>query len=89
MKKLTSAQTHQIQPMFPTEETLTSEWIKDVKDTIRACIATNIAISTLKKKADRPSSKERLEALGTLEVSLPAFGESGNWHRWWIVPKIN
>jgi len=74
--------------MYTTEKTLTSGWIKDVKDTIRACIATNIAISTLRKKADRPSSKGRLEALRTLEVSLPAFGESGNWHRWWIVPKI-
>jgi hypothetical protein len=73
--------------MFPAAETLTSEWIKDVKNTIRACIATNIAISTLKRKA-WPSPAERREALETLKVSLPAFNESGSWHRWWVVPKI-
>lgn len=82
------AQTHQLQSMFPAAATLTSEWVKDVKDTIRACIATNIAISTLKKKTNRSSSLERAEALRTLKVSVPAFGESGSWHRWWVVPKI-
>lgn len=86
--KLISLQTHQTRPMFPAAETLTSEWIKDVKNTIRACIATNIAISTLKKMAHRPSPAERAEALETLKVSLPAFDESGSWHRWWVVPKI-
>lgn len=75
-------------PIFPGAETLTAQWAEDVKDTIRACIATNIAVSTLKKKVDRPSSAERAEALGSTKVSLPAFGERGSWHRWWLVPKV-
>jgi hypothetical protein len=85
---LTCTQTHQVQPMFRAAETLTAEWMKDVKDTIRACIATNIAVSMLKKNADRPSPKKRREALGALKVSVPTFGELGSWHRWWVVPKI-
>lgn len=74
--------------MFPEAPTLTSEWTKDVKDAIRACIATNICISMLKKLYDCPSPAKRVEALHTAKVSLPAFGEAGCFHRWWVVPKV-
>ena len=74
--------------MFPAAEMLTIQWTKDVKDTIRACIATNITISMLKKKADHASSTERAEKLRGVKVSLPAFGEAGCWHPWWLVPKL-
>ena len=74
------------------------EWVSGIKNTIRACIATSIAIATLKKKVDGISAGGTKEKKGTankaaagaidVKVEIPTPGEKGCWHDWWIVPKI-
>ncbi|KAI9815701.1 MAG: hypothetical protein M1827_002097 [Pycnora praestabilis] len=55
------------------------EWKKNVKDTLRACIATSIAISTVRKAVDKHGE-------GKLKVEIPPTGRG--YHDWWAVPKI-
>ncbi|KKY18128.1 putative amino-acid n-acetyltransferase subunit [Phaeomoniella chlamydospora] len=80
---------------------LEAEWTKDVKDTIRACIATSIAVAALRKRLDQSMTKANAKksrgaisgkhsnALDGLNVEIPLAGEKGCWHKWWIVPKIS
>ena len=76
---------------------LQAEWISGVKNTIRACIATSIAVATLRKKIADPSSNAALDngkdkkgpTSVNLKVEIPLAGEKGCWHDWWIVPKIS
>ena len=76
---------------------LQAQWVSGIKNTIRACIGTSIAIATLKKKVDESPSDNLKEKQGTankaaaaidVKVEIPMPGEKGCWHDWWIVPKI-
>lgn len=66
------------------------DWTRDIKDTMRACIATSITIETM-KKALAPSPARPSKATGTvsLQVELPEQGSKARWHDWWIVPRIS
>ncbi len=57
------------------------EWTKDVRNSMKSCIGTGIAISTLNK-----ALKER--KMGRLQVEMPIGGERDRWHVAWVVPKI-
>ncbi|KAJ9504378.1 N-alpha-acetyltransferase, non-catalitic subunit [Exophiala xenobiotica] len=57
------------------------EWTKDVRNSMKSCIGTGIAISTLTK-----ALKE--QEVGRLKVEMPIVGERDRWHVAWVVPKI-
>ncbi|EEP79256.1 predicted protein [Uncinocarpus reesii 1704] len=83
---------------------LKEDWIKDVKDSLRACIATSIAIGTFKKaytakpaslstrrkgKSDDIQPARSPSRRLNLSVEVPQIGSKDRWHDWWIVPKIS
>ncbi|KAI9787913.1 MAG: hypothetical protein M1835_002590 [Candelina submexicana] len=59
------------------------EWKKNIKDTTRACIATSIAISTVRKVIEAPSLAA---AAAKIKVEIPSTGKG--YHDWWTVPKL-
>ncbi|EFE39318.1 hypothetical protein TRV_05988, partial [Trichophyton verrucosum HKI 0517] len=62
---------------------LESDWIKNAKNMLRACIATSIAIDTVKKAIlDKQSSKPL-----NISVQVPEVGSQSRWHEWWAVPQ--
>ncbi|KAJ5485594.1 hypothetical protein N7539_005582 [Penicillium diatomitis] len=65
------------------------DWRREIKDTMRACIGTSIAIETVRKAimgAASPSSRQ--EKL-SLDVVIPEIGSKARWHDWWVVPQIS
>ncbi|EFW22896.1 amino-acid N-acetyltransferase subunit Mak10 [Coccidioides posadasii str. Silveira] len=81
---------------------LEEDWTRDVKDSLRACIATSIAIGSFKKAllaSPAPSSTkseaDTIEPVGSspkrlnLSVEIPESGSKDRWHDWWIVPKVS
>ena len=86
-------QTWNFKPVLPCDD-LTSiielEWKKDVRNSLKACIGTNIAIATLAKvyqqgvKLKNPSG-----GLQKLRVTVPQPEAPDRFHRWWAVPKIS
>ncbi|KAL4917166.1 Mak10 subunit, NatC N-terminal acetyltransferase-domain-containing protein [Aspergillus aurantiobrunneus] len=66
----------------PNAPALEEDWKCDVKDTMRACIGTSIAIEAVKKaitSGARPLN---------LRVEIPEAGAKGRWHDWWAVPQV-
>ena len=69
-------------------------WNSDVKNTIRACIATNIAVSAVKKRMEKANAAPGVgqggvkSALHGVKVEIPAPGEKGSYSAHWPVPKI-
>ncbi|WEW56359.1 N-alpha-acetyltransferase, non-catalitic subunit [Emydomyces testavorans] len=83
---------------------LAEDWAKDVKDSLRACIATSIAVGAFKKAflANTVSLSTKQEAKSgsvesassarkrlNLSVEIPGVGSKARWHDWWIVPKVS
>ncbi|KAK2848480.1 hypothetical protein FQN49_005686, partial [Arthroderma sp. PD_2] len=64
---------------------LEGDWIKNAKDMLRACIATSIAIDTVKKAI---LAKEPSKPLN-LSVEIPEVGSQSRWHDWWAVPQVS
>lgn len=62
------------------------EWQRDVKDSLRACIGTSLAIGAVKKAIS--GKRTALDSLN-LSVELPEVGSKARWHDWWVVPKIS
>lgn len=79
------------EPSLPTKMpsiSIEKDWQGDVKDAMRACIGTSIAIETLKKAVvDGPPSSEKNPI--NLQVVIPEIGSKARWHDWWIVPQIS
>ncbi|KAL2222400.1 Mak10 subunit, NatC N-terminal acetyltransferase-domain-containing protein [Thermoascus aurantiacus ATCC 26904] len=73
-----------------TATAIEDEWRRDVKDTLRACIGTSIAIGTVKKAlAERSSSKKDSQGSPlNLTVEIPEVGSKNRWHDWWVVPCV-
>lgn len=76
--------------MFPKAEAIGDEqsvldekWKADVKDCLKAAIAANICLSTLKI-----SGNQDWIAKARSEAKIPHSGEKGRWHHWWIVPVL-
>ena len=66
------------------------DWTRDIKNTMRACIATSITIETVKKAlfgAGKGSTKEGAKV--GIQVEIPEQGSKSRWHDWWIVPQIS
>lgn len=57
-------------------------WIKNVKECLKACIFTNITISTVKKAVEGAGKDGEVK----LKVDIPSTGKG--YHDWWVVPKI-
>lgn len=70
--------------------TIEGEWTKGIKDTLRACIGTSIALTALRKNTTangKEGGHTSGEGMG-LGVEIPQTGQKGCWHDWWVVPKI-
>jgi len=69
------------------------EWQRDVKDSLRACIGTSLAIGAVKKAFSASSGKDGTKQASSdplnLSVELPEVGSKARWHDWWVVPKIS
>ncbi|OJJ50594.1 hypothetical protein ASPZODRAFT_106353 [Penicilliopsis zonata CBS 506.65] len=59
------------------------DWKREVKDTMRACIGTSIAIESIKKALAARSSEGV-----PVRVEIPELGSKMRWHDWWAVPHI-
>ena len=66
--------------------TLEGEWTSDVKNVLRACIATSIGVGTLARKLREASSS--VGALEDLKIRIPKPGDGDFYHDWWLVPTI-
>lgn len=75
-----------------TAPAIEEDWKKDVKDTMRACIGTSLAIESLKKGlAMRNTSKGSSPDSSSvdLRVDIPEVGTKARFHDWWAVPQIS
>jgi N-alpha-acetyltransferase 35, NatC auxiliary subunit len=66
--------------------TLEGEWTNDVKNVLRACIATSISVGILGKRLRK--APQSTSALKDLKIRIPEPGEKDCYHDWWIVPTI-
>lgn len=78
---------------------LQTAWSLEVKNNIRACIATSIAVATIKNRFGNTRASNDAKALGVgskvsesplsgLKVSIPSPGEKGSYSSYWPVPAI-
>ena len=58
------------------------EWTRDVRNSIRACIGTGIAITTLSRLVRNSTN------MAGVQVDLPGSRDRDRWHMNWPVPKI-
>ncbi|KAL9106915.1 MAG: hypothetical protein Q9227_008101 [Pyrenula ochraceoflavens] len=69
-------------------------WTADIKNTIRACIATNIGVSIVKKRLEKAlvdikgNGGTKRDPLHDIKVEIPSPGEKGSYSALWPVPKI-
>ena len=61
------------------------EWTKEVRNSIKACIGTGIAISVLMKGLQ---SKDASKAIRDMKINIPQVGDRDRWHPAWAVPKV-
>jgi N-alpha-acetyltransferase 35, NatC auxiliary subunit len=66
--------------------TLEGEWTNDIKNTLRACIATSISVGILGRTLRKAS--QSTGTLKDLKIRIPEPGEKDCYHDWWIVPTI-
>jgi N-alpha-acetyltransferase 35, NatC auxiliary subunit len=73
-----------------TDSVLDVQWMKGVKNSMKACIGTSIAITTLTKAlAEHTSGRSKDDILTGLKVTVPGPDDADRFHRWWAVPKIS
>jgi hypothetical protein len=66
--------------------TLEGEWTRDVKNVLRACIATSIAVGSIGNQLRQtPRSASPLK---DLKIHIPEPGEKDCYHDWWLVPMV-
>jgi hypothetical protein len=66
--------------------TLEGEWTNDVKNVLRACIATSISVGILGRTLR--NAPQSTSALKDLKIRIPEPGEKDCYHDWWVVPTI-
>jgi N-alpha-acetyltransferase 35, NatC auxiliary subunit len=66
--------------------TLEGEWTRDVKNVLRACIATSIAVGILGRTLR--NSSQSTGSLKDLKIHIPEPGQKDCYHDWWLVPII-
>lgn len=57
-------------------------WVANIKACLKACIFTNITISTVRKAVETAGKDGKVK----LKVEIPASGKG--YHDWWVVPKV-
>jgi hypothetical protein len=64
-----------------------ARWLAGVKDSLKACIATSVAVSTVRRALDAAGGGEASDKtkLG-IRVEVPTPDKA--YHEWWIAPKI-
>ncbi|KAF7713634.1 Uncharacterized protein PECH_006258 [Penicillium ucsense] len=65
------------------------DWRREIKDTMRACIGTSIAIETVRKAIMGAASLSSRQEKLSLDVVIPEIGSKARWHDWWVVPQIS
>lgn len=74
--------------IYPKEDggasVIDEKWNADVKDCLKAAIAANLCVLTLKKVVNN----EEWKVKAAKEARLPGPNEKGRWHRWWVVPHL-
>jgi hypothetical protein len=66
--------------------TLEGEWTSDVKNVLRACIATSIAVGILGRTLRK--TPQSTGTLKDLRIRIPEPGQKDCYHDWWLVPTI-
>ena len=86
-------QTWNFQPLReapPQDSLIEREWNSDVRNSLKACIGTSIAISALTKVFNEGSkTKSSSEAMKNLKVIIPGPDDRRRLHRWWAVPQVS
>jgi hypothetical protein len=81
-------QSPQGQPGIPSSArtTLEGEWTRDVKNVLRACIATSIVVGSIGNQLRQtPRSASPLK---DLKIHIPEPGRKDCYHDWWLVPMV-
>ncbi|KIW28902.1 uncharacterized protein PV07_04757 [Cladophialophora immunda] len=65
-----------------------SEWTQDVRNSMKACIGTAIAIAALSKALQGTGKTTTGSGISSLRVEIPPVGDRDRWHVAWPVPKI-
>lgn len=63
---------------------LQQKWSNDVKDCVKAAIAANLCLLTLKRGTSKPEWIEQTKKL----AKIPQPGDKARRHRWWIIPEL-
>jgi hypothetical protein len=72
-----------------------ADWVKDVKDSLRACIGASLAMSAVGKalasaaSSSKGAKSNRRPDKLFLTVDIPESGSKARWHDWWAVPRIS
>lgn len=74
-------------PNQPPPSAIEEDWKRDVKNTMRACIGTSLAVEAVKKALSTASPTEDKSL--NLEVIVPEVGSKSRWHDWWVVPQVS
>lgn len=61
------------------------EWTKEVRNSIKACIGTGIAISALLKGLQNNGAAKGIR---DVKINFPPVGDRDRWHPAWAVPKV-
>lgn len=69
----------------PETSVIEREWTKEVRNSIKACIGTGIAISALMKHLQNTDASGKAH---DVKIHIPAVGDRDRWHPVWVVPKV-
>lgn len=69
-------------PLLGVCEVTEREWMKNIKDCMKACIGTSIALTALTRAV-------QLGKMDMVNVTVPAADSATRLHRWWTVPVIS
>ncbi|KAK5043579.1 hypothetical protein LTR84_011386 [Exophiala bonariae] len=61
------------------------EWTKEVRNSIKACIGTGIAVSALMKHFQGADASGQIR---DVRITVPVVGDRDRWHPAWVVPKV-
>ncbi|OAG45072.1 hypothetical protein AYO21_00420 [Fonsecaea monophora] len=65
------------------------EWTQDVRNSMKSCIGTAIAIASLSKALQATGKSTTGGGISSLKVEIPPVGDRDRWHVAWPVPKIS
>ncbi|KAJ5823852.1 NatC N(alpha)-terminal acetyltransferase Mak10 subunit [Penicillium robsamsonii] len=73
-------------PNTPRPSAIEEDWKRNMKNTMRACIGTSLAVEAVKKALSAAASEDKPL---NLEVVVPQVGSKSRWHDWWVVPQVS